>query len=611
MSDNGRSAHPLTVLGLIGSEREMGRQHGQLSREVGGWEAAVEFYGGMPARILGAGRRDRGRTLIVKALQPLLKAGLARLDRARPAHLRARTEAFMAALGRPASDRHNVFVLDVAQNAVGVLARCGLMHDVQRLAAPGACSSFACWGEASSDGRLLHGRNFDLPGIGIWERAPTVVFCRPTDAASLRYGFIATRGADVPGVTAFNETGIVVSAHTRFHRNVTFDGLGVVDLGHLIASRATSLADAVAIASEQRIASSWGIVVSSARERRALVIETHAGRIAVHRPRPGASHLVATNRNRVAVMQPGEIAPSPAWVRYSDGREAAMERRLAGATGLPSDGSQGRYGGLDGNGSQGRYGGLASDGSQGRYGGLASDGSQGRYGGLDVADAMALLSSHEAGDVPGWERSTGDCLAQSITVQSVVVDAERQAVWVSVGEAPTSKGPWICVPWHWDHGAAEAQVIEAPPRIEVPESARDAAYRAYVEAARLEGHFGTEASVEAAIARALALQPADPSYRHLAGGLALRAGRPDDALAHFEVALTTERSSFRTGELHRWAHQAATWTGQKGRAREHRQTLLANDEPALAEAKAAVDKPLTRRRHREIGIDFQLLTLST
>ena len=232
--------------------------------------------------------------------------------------------------------------------------------------------------------------------------------------------------------------------------------------------------------------------------------------------------------------------------------------------------------------------------------------------GLGVEDAMALLASHEAGDVPGWERMTGDCLAQSISVQSVVVDAERQAVWISVGSAPTSKGPWHCVPWQWERGGPEARIIEAPlVDHQAPESASATAYRSYIDAARLEGHFADEALVEAAMARAIALQPDDPSYRHLAGGLALRAGRPDEALAHFEVALATERSAFRTGELHRWAALAAGWSGRSERARSHRAALFAHAEPACGEAKAAVDKPLARRRHREIAVDFQLLTLST
>lgn len=562
-----RMANPLTIITLAGDEVAMGRQHGELVRELGGYEDAIAFYAALPERILGAGRRDRGRQLAVKALGPLVRAGLGRLDRARPAELRSRTEAFLRALGRPAAERQNVLVLDATQNAIGVLGRLGLMEDVGRLAMAGACSSFAYWGEASEDGRLLFARNFDLPGIGVWERWPTVVFCTPARGGGLRYGFVTTRGADVPGVTAFNEAGIVLSMHTRFHREVSFDGLGVVDLGHLIARRATSLADAVAIASEQRIASSWGVVIGSARERKAIALEVHAGRVAVRRPAQGASHLAVTNRNRVPVMRPGELAPSAAWVRYSDGREAVLERRLDGARGL------------------------------------------------GVEAAMALLGSHEAGDVPGWQRMTGDCPAQSISIQSVIVDPEREVILIGAGSAPTSKGPWIEVPWRWrdgpgctivnGDGAAERAIHPCD------RGPGDEAYAHFVEAARLEAIRAPERDVEASLLRALALAPDDPSYRHLAGGLALRAGRPDDALAHLEAALETERSVFRQGELHRWASLAARWCDRGARAAVHRAALMANPEAALAAARRGIDRGLARRRHREIGVDFQLLGLSS
>lgn len=540
-----RSAHPLALFSVAGDEAAMGRQHGELTRELGGWQPAVDFYPGLPGRLLGAGRRDRGRAWLMKALAPWFVAGTRRLDRARPDDLRARAEAFLGALGRPREERRHVFVLDVAQNTVAMLARLGLMHEVARLAPAGACSSAIVWGDASEDGRLLHARNFDLPGIGVWERAPTVVFCAPR--RGLRYGFIATRGADVAGVTAFNETGIAISAHSRFHTDVCFDGLGVVDLGHRIAARATSLADAVAIASEHRVASSWGIVVSSARERRALAIETTAGRIGVHRPREGASHFAVTNRNRVPVMQTGEVAPSEAWVRYSDGREAVLERRLDGARGLGVD------------------------------------------------DLTALLSCHEAGDVPGWERSTGDCPAQSITIQSAVIDAERECVWVGVGGAPASKGPWVCVPWRWDRQGVS---VIAAPTAAPARTAHELGYAAYVEAARLESIQGDEREVEAAMARALGSCADDPSYRQLAGGLALRAGRFDEALDHLEAALVTERSPWRIGELHRWSAIAARWAQRPGRAREH-EGLVANP-----------SKRWPSRRHREVGVDFQMLSLS-
>jgi len=566
-----QTSHPLAIFGLCGDEAQLGRQHGTLTREVGDWEATHDFYASLPAHILGGGRRDRGRALMVRALGPLIETGLGRLDRARPAHLRERTEAFLAALGQPAAERRHVLALDATQNTIGLLARLGLVREAGRLAMPGACSSFAIWGEASEDGRLLHARNFDLPGIGIWDRRPTVVFCAPRHdglGRGLRYGFLATRGADVPGVTAFNEAGIVISAHTRFHREVSFDGLGVVDLGHALAARATSLADAVAIASERRIASSWGIVVSSARERRALVIEAHAGRIAVHRPRPGASHLAVANRNRVPVMQAGEVTPSMAWLRYSDGREAVLERRLDGALGL------------------------------------------------GVADAMALLSSHEAGDVPGWERSTGDCLAQSISVQSAIVDAEREQVWVSAGASPTSKGPWVRVPWRWGGGpevrvevAAGGTGASGGGDADPLALRREAAYHAFMEAARLEGLRGSEADVEQAMARAIAIAPDDPSYRHIAGGLALRSGRPDEALVHLESALAHERSTFRRGELLRWASVAARWAGRPRRAVEHAAALAAERDPACRQAQTAARRAPSSRRHREIGVDLQLLTI--
>lgn len=233
-----RRAHPLTIVRLAGDERAMGAQHGEITRALGDYEDALAFYPGLPERILSGGHRARGRGLALGLMRPLLERGLVHLERARPAALAARTRDFLRALGRPARDARFVMVLDLVQNVIGVLARAGVAPDV-RLAAretaaafPGACSSFAAWGEASEDGRLIHGRNFDLPGLGIWERRPEVVFNTPRDG--LRYGFVATRGADVPGVTAFNEAGITVTAHTRFHRAVRFDGRGVVDLGHLI-----------------------------------------------------------------------------------------------------------------------------------------------------------------------------------------------------------------------------------------------------------------------------------------------------------------------------------------------------------------------------------------
>ena len=572
--DEGAPGRALVVFDLAGSEAQMGRQHGEMTREIGNFEDTMAFYGRLPIHILGAGRRDPGRTVAVRLLEKALVTGLRRLDDARPAALRERTKAFFAALGRPERERLAVVGLDGAQNAIGLLSRLGLTHSAaapSRLAFAGACSSFAIWGGSSEDGRLLHARNFDLPGMGLWERGPTLVFCRPD--RGLRYGFVATRGADTPGVTAFNEAGLTITAHTRFHREVSFDGLGIVDLGHMIVKQARTIAEAVAIASAHRVASSWALVVSSAQERMAAAIEVHAGRVALDMARPGTSWFAATNRYQVAVMQAGEVAPSAAWIRYSDGRLAAMRRALEVRRGL------------------------------------------------SATDAMRLLASHEAGDVPGWTRATGDCLGQSISVQSVVVDPERGRIWVSTGDTPTSRGPWAEVPWSWDEGVGLREVdpsLETPAgqaleRFEGPDyrtGASGEAYRAYLGAALLESRRSPEGMVQASIEEAVRLAPSDPSFRHLAGGVALRLGEFDRAHDHFEAAIMTEKSQFRLGELRLWASRAAHWAGRDGLAREHRSALGAMNGSETDASKRALSQTLGRRVHREIGVDFQLLTLT-
>lgn len=561
----------LRIFQVAGDEVTMGRRLGELMCRVGEPGEILGYFRHLPKHILGMGRRDRGRRLIVAGLEHALQPGLARLDRARPESMRARTRAFLAALGRPDSDRLGLVALDAAQNAIGLLSRAGLSGGAKAealggLAFPGACSSFAVWGQKSEDGRLLHARNFDLPDPGAWTRSPAVVFCQPRDG--LRYGYVTTSGADIPGVTAFNEAGLTVTAHTRFHERVTFDGLAIVDLGHLIVRSARTLAEAVAIAARQTVASSWALVVSSARERRALAIEVHAGRVAVDY---GAEEdfFCATNRNQVPVMRPGEVAPSAAWVRYSDGRLAAMKRALEGI-------------------------------GPGR--------------GLDTDAAKTLLGSHVAGELDtGFERATGDCLGQSISIQSVVVDPEREVIHVSAGDVPASRGPWVEVPWRWDEGAAMTELAAN----EGPSSGGDRyrvgseglAYEAFLLASRLEIQRGPEALVRAAMERAVALCPEDPSFRHLAGGLALRDGDLRHAAEHLEVALEHEPSPFRRCELLRWDAKVARWSGQPRRERERRSELLAQLPPALATA--AVKDIEHRRRIEPVGVDFQLLAITT
>lgn len=563
------AAAPVQVIRLRGTQAEMGAQHGRIVRELGGFEPVLRYYPRMPGYLLRGtgGGAPLGRVLFALAT-PALEALLVRLERRRPPELHDRSRAFFEALGEPARMTRYLLVMDLFQNLVGLGGRLGLVGFARRAAAaaPPACSSIAVWGAASRGGALRFARNFDFPGIGIWDRGASVVLCAPE--RGLRYGFVTTRGADVPGVTAFNEAGLAIAAHTRFHREVAFDGAGIVDLGHEIARRAETIADAARIARERKVASTWGIAVASARERRAATIETNAAGVAVVEPEAEDPFLVTTNHYRHAWAQRGEIAPMPAFTAHSHGR---LEM-LAGA---------------------------------------AREAARAR--GLAAADLAALLGSHR--DQEGVERAAGGVPAQPYTVQSVVVEPEARTIHVSAAASPAGKGPYAAVAWEWE-GEVGAHAVEAEPgalasttRFSAGRAAE--AHAAFVEAARQGGLGAPLAPIEAALERAVALDPDEPAYRYLLGGLRLKALDGRGALAHLEHGLGVERAEFRRGQLLLAAARAADLAGERERAAALRRELLETRHDLLAEHRAAAveesRRPLTPRRLRAAQVSIALV----
>lgn len=572
-----REARPLYVLNLRGTQAEMGEQHGRLVRELGGYEEVLEYYRKMPQIVvLGPRSGKRSERTAAAAIRPFVEWSLRRLQRGQPAPYRERAEAFFAALGRPVDWSRYLFVMDVLQNLVGFAGRFGL-GPTQALAARAAvpaCSSLAVWDAASADGTLRHARNFDFPGAGIWERRQTVVFCTPDQGQ--RYGFVTTLGADVPGTTSFNEAGLCLSVHTCFHRGIRFRGAGVVDLTHEIIRRAENLEDAVRIARERPVASSWSVMVSSARERSAVVIELAGPRVELRRPRPAEPFLGQTNRYRCAPLQGREVAPSPGFVANSEGRYTTV-RRCA-------------------------------------MQGLAS-------GGLGAAELQALLGTHEDPEDPGRERVAGGVLGQGFTVMSVVFEPELKQLQLSVGPCPTGHGPYVTVPLSWDAPvgsevvtpASELLAPSAPGSRFAAGPAR-AGLEAYVEAVRLEGHGGEIRAIAEALERAARLDPHEPVYGLLAGAYRMRAEDCAGALEHFRRGLEHERAGFHRGQLLLWASRAAHAHGDAAGATAYRKELLALEHPLLGDWQKAVRKeerrPYSRRRMRKLAVHTTLPDVS-
>ncbi len=559
----------LLVLRLRGSQAEMGRQHGRILRDRGGHEAAIDYYRDLPARLL-FGTRGGGPLVSVlrRLTAPVLDLLLRRLDRDRPAPYRERTLAFMEAIGRDVADARALLVMDLFQNAVGVAGRLGLGPFAGEAAAP-ACSSLAVWGRASRGGGLGLGRNFDFPGVGIWDRAPVLVFCEPD--AGLRYGFVTTRGADVAGVTAFNEAGLVLGSHTRLHREVAFSGLGIVDLVHDLARRAATLDEVVALARERPVASTFGIIVASGRERRAVSLETTAAGVAVVEPAPGEDFLAVTNHYCGPAATRGELAPCAGFGVNT--RARARRLREVAARGQAALG-------------------------------------------LDGPDLARLLGDCVDPEDPAEERAAGSVVSQPTTVQSTVFKPDAEAIHVSVGPCPTGLGPYVRVPWRWtgDVGWEELGAEPEPetgiraPCSRFASGPAAEAYARMVHAFRVILDDRDFAAARTALEGACALDPAEPRYRFLAGTIALREGDARAALAHLERGLATEGAPFRRGNLLLWAARAAHESGDAARAGEHRAALLATSDPRLASHRRAAEaeavRPFPARRLRRIAVNF-------
>ncbi|HMS14661.1 MAG TPA: C45 family autoproteolytic acyltransferase/hydrolase [Microthrixaceae bacterium] len=572
--------HDPLVIRLRGSQAEMGRQFGELNARAGGHHAAVRLYVGPPtmaARILAAGFPYRTRAATERVADVVLGAQRRRLDARRcrqfPAYA-ARTEAAFAPLGVDPSAASAVFVMDVLQNAVGMVARTGLFEH-HRVAAPAMCSSLAVWGGATVDGELRHARNFDFPGATMWDTAPAVVFCEPTDG--LRYGFVTTRGVDAPGITCFNEAGLTLTVHTRFHRDVRYDAPSVIDLGHEIIRTSSTLREALDTARRLGAASTWGLLVSSASEHDAVLIEVTGAGVAAVRPDAGSTHLSSTNRYVDPGLRVREVTTSATFVEDSDSRRAQVEAFAAK-----------------------------------------------HAGGIDTALLEELLGDFGA---PGLidrtddvVRLSGPSVVSAVSVASIVAEPERRSIRVSIGRAPTGCGPYIDIPWAWDGaiGRVDVESQAGPMRGRTHRGEPlSPAQRSLAErlSAATQAMLDREAPhrVRAELDDLCAAAPTEPGFATAAAIVAALDGQLDTAAAHLDRALAYEGTPGPRSRALLIRSRVADAAGRPDDARADRAELAAMTDAAAAPARAEADRderrPFTRRRLALLSPDAMLIDL--
>jgi len=142
-------------------------------------------------------------------------------------------------------------------------------HALQDLALVG-CSSFAAWGDKSEDGNLILGRNFDFYAGDDFAKDKIVSFIRPKEG----YPFMMVTWAGMIGaVSGMNMAGLTVTINAAKSKIPLVAKTPVSILTREILQYASTLDEAIAIAKKRKVFVSESIMVGSANDGKAIIIE--------------------------------------------------------------------------------------------------------------------------------------------------------------------------------------------------------------------------------------------------------------------------------------------------------------------------------------------------
>ena len=153
------------------------------------------------------------------------------------------------------------------------------------------CTSFAVWGSESEDSSLVVGRNFDFYMGDDFARNKLVSFYNPTQG----YKFAMVGWAGMTGVlSGMNEKGLTVTINAAKSSMPTSSAMPVSLLARKILQYAGNIQEAFLIADSARTFVSESILIGSAQDRRAAIIEKSTEKTALFTP-PGNSVVCANH----------------------------------------------------------------------------------------------------------------------------------------------------------------------------------------------------------------------------------------------------------------------------------------------------------------------------
>lgn len=142
-------------------------------------------------------------------------------------------------------------------------------HALQDLALVG-CSSFAAWDAKSEDGNLIIGRNFDFYAGDDFAKDKVIAFIKPTQGNPF---MIFTWAGMTGAVSGMNVKGLTITLNAGKSKIPLVAKTPISILAREILQYATTTQEAIEIAKKRKVFVSESIMVGSAIENKAILIE--------------------------------------------------------------------------------------------------------------------------------------------------------------------------------------------------------------------------------------------------------------------------------------------------------------------------------------------------
>lgn len=150
-------------------------------------------------------------------------------------------------------------------------------HALQDLMLVG-CSSFAVWDDKTVDGELLMGRNFDFYAGDDFAKEKIIAFVNPTEGHSF---MSVTWGGMIGAVSGMNDQGLTVTINAGKSEIPMMAKTPISIVTREILQYAATIEEAVAITKKREVFVSEAILVGSAKDRKAALIEVSPDRVGV------------------------------------------------------------------------------------------------------------------------------------------------------------------------------------------------------------------------------------------------------------------------------------------------------------------------------------------